>query len=37
MRVRVGDVIEPAALRRAATWPIVAYREFLDSIKYCVE
>ena len=27
MRVRVGerDVIEPAALRRAATWPIVNF------------
>ena len=32
MRVRVGDVIEPDALRRN-----VAYREFFDSIKYCVE
>ena len=32
MRVRVGDVIEPAALRRN-----VAYREFFDSIKYRVE
>ena len=30
MRVRVGDVIEPAALRRAATLPIV---NFFDSIK----
>ena len=30
MRVRVGDVIEPAAPRRNAN---VAYREFLDSIK----
>ena len=27
MRVRIGDVIEPAALRRN-----VAYREFFDSI-----
>ena len=27
--MRVGDVIEPAALRRN-----VAYREFFDSIKY---
>ena len=25
MRVRVGDVIEPAALRRTATWPIVNF------------
>ena len=25
MRVRVSDVIEPAALRRAATWPIVNF------------
>ena len=25
MRVRVGDVIEPAVLRRAATWPIVNF------------
>ena len=32
MRVRVEDVIEPAALRRN-----VAYREFFDSIKYRVE
>ena len=31
MRVRVGDVIEPAELRRN-----VAYREFFDSIKYRV-
>ena len=32
MRVRVGDVIELAALRRN-----MAYREFFDSIKYRVE
>ena len=32
MRIRVGDVIEPAALRRN-----VAYREFFDSIKYSVK
>ena len=32
MRVRVGDVIEPAALRRN-----VPYGKFFDSIKYRVE
>ena len=30
MRVRVGDVIEPAALRRAATWPIVNFFEYIS-------
>ena len=32
MRVRVGDVIEPATLRRH-----VAYREFFNSLKYRME
>ena len=32
MRVRIGDVIEPAVLRRN-----VAYREIFDSLKYRME